>query len=53
LEAIAGASDIGLRFALARLRESGLIFEAGNDGESSYSFNHEGRREWLVAHATS
>jgi class 3 adenylate cyclase/ABC-type lipoprotein export system ATPase subunit len=40
LEAIAGASDIDLRSALARLRESGLIFEAGNDGESSYSFNH-------------
>jgi class 3 adenylate cyclase len=40
LEAIAGASDINLRSALARLRESGLIFEARNDGESSYSFNH-------------
>ena len=40
LEAIAGASDADLRSALARLRESGLIFEAGNDGESSYSFNH-------------
>jgi predicted ATPase len=40
LEVIAGASDIDLRTALARLRESGLIFEAGNDGESSYSFNH-------------
>ena len=40
LEAIAGASDIDLRSALARLRKSGLIFEAGNDGESSYSFNH-------------
>src|SRR5262249_11924664 len=40
LEAIARASDIDLRSALARLRESGLIFEAGNDGESSYSFNH-------------
>ena len=40
LEAIAGASDIDLRAALARLRESGLIFEAGNDGKSSYSFNH-------------
>ena len=40
LEAIAGASDIDLRAALARLRESGLIFEVGNDGESSYSFNH-------------
>jgi class 3 adenylate cyclase/ABC-type lipoprotein export system ATPase subunit len=40
LEAIAGASDVDLRSALARLRESGLIFEAGSDGESSYSFNH-------------
>jgi class 3 adenylate cyclase/ABC-type lipoprotein export system ATPase subunit len=40
LEAIAGANDIGLRSALARLRESGLIFEAGNDDELSYSFNH-------------
>jgi len=40
LEAIAGASDIDLRSALARLRESGLIFEAGNNGEASYSFNH-------------
>ena len=40
LEAIAGANDIDLRSALARLRESGLIFEAGNDGEFSYSFNH-------------
>jgi class 3 adenylate cyclase len=40
LEAIAGANDIDLRSALARLRESGLIFEAGSDGESSYSFNH-------------
>src|SRR5580658_10044161 len=40
LEAIAGESDVGLRSALARLRESGLIFEAGNDDELSYSFNH-------------
>jgi class 3 adenylate cyclase/ABC-type transport system involved in cytochrome c biogenesis ATPase subunit len=40
LEAIAGTSDIDLRSALARLRESGLIFEAGNEGESIYSFNH-------------
>jgi class 3 adenylate cyclase/ABC-type lipoprotein export system ATPase subunit len=40
LEAIAGASDTDLRSALARLRESGLIFAAGSDGESSYSFNH-------------
>jgi hypothetical protein len=40
LSAIAGASDGDLRVALARLRESGLIFEAGSDGETSYSFNH-------------
>lgn len=40
LEAIADASDSDLRAALARLRESGLIFEAGNDGEISYIFNH-------------
>jgi class 3 adenylate cyclase/ABC-type lipoprotein export system ATPase subunit len=40
LEAIAGVSDIDLGSALAGLRESGLIFEAENDGESSYSFNH-------------
>ena len=38
LEAIAGASDIDLRAALARLRESGLIFEVGNDGESELQF---------------
>ena len=41
LEAIAGASDSDLRASLARLRESGLIFEVGNDDQSSsYSFNH-------------
>jgi predicted ATPase len=41
LKAIAGASDSDLRTSLARLRESGLIFEAGNDDQSSsYSFNH-------------
>jgi class 3 adenylate cyclase/ABC-type lipoprotein export system ATPase subunit len=40
LEAIAGASDSELRSALVRLRESGLIFEAGADNETSYSFNH-------------
>jgi class 3 adenylate cyclase/ABC-type lipoprotein export system ATPase subunit len=40
LETIAGANDSDLRAALARLRESGLIFEAGSDGEASYSFNH-------------
>jgi len=40
LEAIAGASENDLRAALARLRESGLIFEAGNEAGPSYSFNH-------------
>jgi class 3 adenylate cyclase/ABC-type lipoprotein export system ATPase subunit len=40
LEAIARASADDLRAALLRLRESGLVFEAGNDGELSYSFNH-------------
>jgi class 3 adenylate cyclase len=40
LEAIAGAGDSDLRAALVRLRESGLIFEAGSDGQTSYSFNH-------------
>ncbi len=40
LDAIAGASGNDLRTALVRLRESGLIFEAENDGTTSYSFNH-------------
>jgi class 3 adenylate cyclase/ABC-type lipoprotein export system ATPase subunit len=41
LKAIAGASDSDLRASLARLRESGLIFEAENDDQSSScSFNH-------------
>jgi class 3 adenylate cyclase len=40
LEAVADASDSDLRSALAGLRESGLIFEAESDGESTYSFNH-------------
>ena len=40
LEAVAGASHGDLREALVRLRESGLIFEAGNDDGFSYSFNH-------------
>jgi class 3 adenylate cyclase/ABC-type lipoprotein export system ATPase subunit len=41
LAAIAGVSDGDLRAALARLRESGLIFEAESDDQSSnYSFNH-------------
>jgi len=40
LEAVAGASPGDLRAALASLRASGLIFEAGNDDGLSYSFNH-------------
>jgi class 3 adenylate cyclase/ABC-type lipoprotein export system ATPase subunit len=40
LEAVAGASESDLRAALVRLRESGLIFEAGNEDGLSYSFNH-------------
>jgi hypothetical protein len=40
LEAVAGASPGELREALVRLRESGLVFEAGNEDELSYSFNH-------------
>jgi class 3 adenylate cyclase len=40
LEAVAGASQSDLRAALLRLRESGLVFEAGNEDELSYSFNH-------------
>jgi class 3 adenylate cyclase/ABC-type lipoprotein export system ATPase subunit len=40
LEAIAGTSDSDLRAALSRLRESGLVFEAGSDDEASFSFNH-------------
>jgi class 3 adenylate cyclase/ABC-type lipoprotein export system ATPase subunit len=40
LEAIAGASDGQLRDALGRLRESGLIFEARTDTDTSYNFNH-------------
>jgi hypothetical protein len=40
LQAIADANDSDLRAALARLRETGMIFEAKNDGEASYSFNH-------------
>jgi class 3 adenylate cyclase/ABC-type lipoprotein export system ATPase subunit len=40
LEAVAGASHSDLREALVRLRESGLVFEAGNEGGLSYSFNH-------------
>jgi class 3 adenylate cyclase/ABC-type lipoprotein export system ATPase subunit len=40
LEAVAGASPSDLREALVRLRESGLVFEAGNEDGLSYSFNH-------------
>ena len=40
LEAVAGASQSDLREALVRLRESGLVFEAGNEDGLSYSFNH-------------
>jgi class 3 adenylate cyclase len=40
LEAVAGASPSDLRAALDRLRESGLVFEAGNEDGLSYSFNH-------------
>jgi hypothetical protein len=40
LEAVAGASYGDLRAALVRLRESGLVFEAGNEDGLSYSFNH-------------
>jgi len=40
LEAISGVSDSDLRTALARLGESGLVFEAEHDGELNYVFNH-------------
>jgi class 3 adenylate cyclase/ABC-type lipoprotein export system ATPase subunit len=40
LETIAGASDSDLRAALARLGDSGLVFEAEHDGELNYVFNH-------------
>jgi class 3 adenylate cyclase/ABC-type lipoprotein export system ATPase subunit len=40
LEAIADASPGDLREALVRLRESGLVFEAGDEDGLSYSFNH-------------
>jgi ABC-type lipoprotein export system ATPase subunit len=40
LEAVAGVSDSDLRAALVGLRESGLVFEAGNEDGLSYSFNH-------------
>jgi predicted ATPase len=40
LREITGANDDELRSALGRLRETGLIFGAGSDGESDFSFNH-------------
>ena len=41
LKAIAGTSDSSLRASLGRLRESGLIFEAGDEDQPpTYSFNH-------------
>jgi class 3 adenylate cyclase/predicted transcriptional regulator len=40
LAAIAGANENDLRTALSRLRESGLIFEAGRGEDSAFSFNH-------------
>ena len=40
LAAVAGVSDSDLRTALVSLRESGLVFEAGNEDGLSYSFNH-------------
>jgi class 3 adenylate cyclase/ABC-type lipoprotein export system ATPase subunit len=40
LQAVAGASHSDLSEALVRLRESGLVFEAGNEDGLSYSFNH-------------
>src|SRR5450631_1990750 len=40
LEAVAGANHGDLRAGLDRLRESGLVFEAGNEDGLSYSFNH-------------
>jgi class 3 adenylate cyclase len=40
LASVAGSDEGDLRPALARLRESGLIFEAGSEDAPSYSFNH-------------
>src|SRR3954452_4293926 len=40
LQEITGANSDELRAALDRLHESGLIFRAGSDDESSFSFNH-------------
>jgi class 3 adenylate cyclase len=37
---ITGATGQELRTALGRLREAGLIFGAGSDDESNFSFNH-------------
>ena len=40
LQEITGANDGELRNALGRLREAGLVFGAGSDDESDFSFNH-------------
>lgn len=40
LEAVAGVHHSDLRTALVRLRELGLVFEAGNEDGLNYSFNH-------------
>jgi class 3 adenylate cyclase len=40
LQEITGADDDELRTALGRLRQAGLIFGAGSDDESDFSFNH-------------
>ena len=40
LYAVAGMTEIDLRAALARLCESGLVFETRDENTDSYSFNH-------------
>ena len=40
LATVAGADDNELRKDLERLRESGVIFTTGAEGERAYSFNH-------------
>jgi len=40
LQKITGVNGDELRTALGRLREAGLIFGAGGDDESDFSFNH-------------
>jgi len=40
LATVAGADDNELRKNLERLRESGVIFTTGAEGEHAYSFNH-------------